>query len=247
MSVQGLEHKWPLSTHNITHFIAYVSLQGLSFRTAQLYTTVIGYKCKVSGYPAVTQHFVVRKVLEGLTRLKSEADTRLPITTFVLNKLVSALPCICYDKYEDKIFKAAFTLSFWALLNIGEITFSKGNNAGHILAVDDVKLTIDKLVIHLRFSKTDQTGKGVSIEIPQIAGSTICPFLNVSEYLAIRPKSTATKPLFCHYNGTILTRQQFSALLSKSLKFSGIEGGRATALSLAGYSDEEIQSRGLLS
>jgi site-specific recombinase XerD len=44
----------------------------------------------------------------------------------------------------------------------------------------------------------------------------------------VLPKSTATKPLFCHYNGTILTRQQFSALLSKSLKFSGIEGGRAT-------------------
>jgi hypothetical protein len=44
---------------------------------------------------------------------------------------------------------------------------------------------------------------------------------------------------------------QLSALLSKSLKFSGIAGGQykahsfriggATALSLAGYSDEEIQ------
>jgi hypothetical protein len=145
------------------------------------------------------------------------------------------------------------------LLRIGEIALSKGNNAGQILAVDDLKLTLNKLVIHLRFSKADQAEKGVSIEIPKITGSTICPFLNVSEYLAIRPKSTATKPLFCHYNGTtgILTRQQFSALLSKSLKFSGIEGGQykahsfriggATALSLAGYSDEEIQSRGLLS
>ena len=70
--------------------------------------------------------------------------------------------------------KAAFTLSFWGLLRIGEIALSKGNNAGQILAVDDVKLTLDKLVIHLWFSKTDQAGKGVSIEIPQIAGSTIC-------------------------------------------------------------------------
>jgi hypothetical protein len=69
---------------------------------------------------------------------------------------------------------------------IGEIALSKGNNAGQILAVDDVKFTLDKLVIHLRFSKTDQTGKGVSIEIPKLTGSTICPFLNVSEYLAIR-------------------------------------------------------------
>jgi hypothetical protein len=59
---------------------------------------------------------------------------------------------------------------------IGEIALSKGNNAGQILAVDDVKFTLDKLVIRLRFSKTDQTGKGVSIEIPKITGSTICPF-----------------------------------------------------------------------
>ena len=86
LSIQGLENKWPPSTDNITHFIAYLSLQGLSFRTAQLYTSAIGYKCKVSGYPDVTQQFVVRKVLEWLTRLKSKADTRLPITTFILNK-----------------------------------------------------------------------------------------------------------------------------------------------------------------
>jgi hypothetical protein len=45
-------------------------------------------------------------------------------------------------------------LSFWGLLRIGEIALSEGNNAGQILAVDDVKLTLNKLVIHLRFSKT---------------------------------------------------------------------------------------------
>jgi hypothetical protein len=39
---------------------------------------------------------------------------------------------------------AAFTLSFWRLLKIGEIALSKGNNAGQILAVDDVKLTLNK-------------------------------------------------------------------------------------------------------
>jgi hypothetical protein len=60
------------------------------------------------------------------------------ITTFILNKLVSVSPGICYNKYEDKMFKATFTLSFWGLLRIGEIAFSKGNNAGQILAVDDV-------------------------------------------------------------------------------------------------------------
>jgi hypothetical protein len=57
-----------------------------------------------------------------------------------------------------------------------------------ILSVDGG--TLDKLVIHLRFSKTDQAGKGVSIEIPKITGSTICPFLNVSEYLVINRNKT---------------------------------------------------------
>jgi hypothetical protein len=57
------------------------------------------------------------------------------LLTFILNKLVSVLPGICYNKYEDKMFKAAFTLSFWGLLRIGEIALSKGNNASQILVV----------------------------------------------------------------------------------------------------------------
>ena len=69
----------------------------------------------------------------------------MPITTFILNKLVSVLPGICYNKYEDKMFKATFTLSFWGLLRIGEIAFSKGNNAGQILAVDDVNKGNNKI------------------------------------------------------------------------------------------------------
>jgi hypothetical protein len=31
------------------------------------------------------------------------------------------------------MFKAAFTLSFWGLLRIGEIALSKGNNAGQTI------------------------------------------------------------------------------------------------------------------
>jgi hypothetical protein len=51
------------------------------------------------------------------------------------------------------MFKAAFTLSFWGLLRIGEIALSKGNNAGQILAVDDVKLNLDNLVYLMKFKQ----------------------------------------------------------------------------------------------
>jgi hypothetical protein len=54
------------------------------------------------------------------------------------------MKCVILSVDEDTMFKPAFTLSFWGLLRIGEIALSKGNNAGQILAVDDVKLTLNK-------------------------------------------------------------------------------------------------------
>lgn len=78
----------------------------------------------------------------------------------------------------------------------------------------------DKLGIKLRFSKTDQEGKGVSIEINKING-TLCPILNLSEYLKVRPKIKG--PLLCHFSGAPLTRYQFSVMLRKTLKHSGMQ------------------------
>jgi hypothetical protein len=50
------------------------------------------------------------------------------------------------------MFKAAFTLSFWGLLRIGEIALSKGNNAGQILAVDDVKPKLCICTLWLKYT-----------------------------------------------------------------------------------------------
>ena len=62
--------------------------------------------------------------------------------------------------YENKLFKAAFTLAYWGLLRIGEITLSNKKNINNILSNNDVHIVAgsDKLTIMLRFSKTDQVG-----------------------------------------------------------------------------------------
>lgn len=200
----------------------------------------------------VTQNFVVRKVLEGLKRLKSRADTRLPITPRILNKIVTVLPGICFNRYEEIMFKAAFTLAFWGLFRVGEITISGGNSEKRVLSFNDVKLLETKLIIHVRYSKANQFGKGVSIEVPKVEETPICPLSSMSEYLTIRSGNEG--PLFKHFNGSALTRYQFSALLSKCLKCCGIGAeqykshsfrvGGCTALSMAGYSVDEIQTRG---
>jgi hypothetical protein len=59
-----------------------------------------------------------------MKRLKNRADTRLSITPDILQRIVSILPGICFNMYENKLFKAAFTLAYWGLLRVGEITLS---------------------------------------------------------------------------------------------------------------------------
>ena len=101
-----------------------MSLKDLSANKAKSYISAVGFKCKISGCSDVTQNFIVHKVLEGMQRLKNRADTRLPITPAILQRIVSILPGICFNMYENTLFKAAFTLAYWGLFRVGEITLS---------------------------------------------------------------------------------------------------------------------------
>ena len=190
-----------------------------------------------------------------MNRLKNRADTRLPSKRAIFQRIVSILPGtgICFNMYENKLLKAAFTLAYWDLLRVVEITLSNKKNINNILSSNDVHIVAgsDKLTIILRFSKTDQLGKGVNIEIPKVGG-LMCPVEIVSEYLTVRP--TEDVPFLCHFSESFLTRFQFSAMLTKSLKYDGIESskykahsfriGAAAALSMAGYPIDEINNLG---
>ena len=134
-----------------------MSLKDLSANTAKSYISAVGFKCKISGCSDVTQNFIVHKVLEGMKRLKNRADTRLPITPAILQRIVSILPGICFNMYENKLFKAAFTLAYWGLFMVGEITLSNKKNINNMLSNNDVHIVegSDKLTRTLRFSKTD--------------------------------------------------------------------------------------------
>jgi len=252
-TLQKINISWPPRLDTIVQFIAYLSLKGLSANTAKSYLLAIGYKCKMSGFSDVNQNFIVQKVLEGMKRLNMKADTRLPITENILSSIILRLPGSCRNAYETKLFKAAFTLAFWGLFRVGEITVSKGNDINHVISANDVHVDVElsKVVVFLRYSKTDQFGKGVTIELKRV-GSPICLFNSMEDFLATRPSTDG--PLFCHFSGAPLTRYQFSAILNKTLTYAGIDHsnikchsfriGGATALSMAGKSIDEIKSIG---
>ena len=67
--------------------------------------------------------------------------------------------------------------------------------------------------------KTNPVGPAQTIRLTRSRDTNLCPVTALQEYVAIRPHS---QPLFCHFDGSPLTRYQFSAVLRKILSFRGL-------------------------
>ena len=248
----------PQSVDCITKFVAYLSLQKFSYSTVATYLSGLSFFLKTNSIPDFTDNFLVRKLLQGLKRDSGKEDARLPITSKLLSKLVFKLSLVTYSEFEASMFKAAFTLAFFAFLRVGEFTSGTKHEGGHTLQLRDVSFGsvqgVSGMSIHLRSSKTDQFGKGTTIFLAQsLHSSAICPVLFLENYLRHRP--TSPGPLFIHFDGSPLTRFQFNKILSKVIALTDhrLEGhvsshsfriGAATSAAMLGFSYDQIQEWG---
>ena len=245
---------WPPSVQDILHFIAYLSLHEFTVKTAQLYVASVSYACKARMVSDPTCNFLVKKVLEGLTRKKlSKLNVRLPITNRVLELVISKLPVVCDNSFEAKLFSAAYVLAFCGFMLVGELTQTSEQSVENILSATDISMNDadHSMRINIRVSKTDQSGYGSRIKIKGTRDS-LCPVRVVHDYLRVRPKVQG--PLLLHFNNKPVTRYQFGAVLHKTLKLTGLNHtqykthsfriGAATTAAALGYSDAEIKAAG---
>lgn len=85
-----------------------------------------------------------------MQRTTLHKDTRLPITLQLLNKIIPTLQTVCNTIYETKLFTAAFTLAFHALLRIGEFIVYKGNTPATIIHFHDIKMQHTNIQLTIR-------------------------------------------------------------------------------------------------
>ncbi|CAG2232678.1 unnamed protein product [Mytilus edulis] len=159
--------------------------------------------------------------------------------------------CVCKTRYELSLFKAAFSLAFHGLFRVGELVVTNSLQS-HTLQLSDIHILNGLLQVCIPSSKTDQLGKGSNICIYPQLDLNICPVNLVSEFIKSRPPVLG--PLFCHFDGSPLSRYQFVTLLKKAIDLSGIDQtrysshsfriGAATTLSMDGVSDSEIMRLG---
>lgn len=205
------------------------------------------------GIADITQHFIIKKLLKGMSRLGKRIDTRLPITIPLLSNIIQILPSVCISRYESLLFSAAFSLAFFGFLRIGEVALNSQNCSDHVITFDSLKF-VDKysaVELHIASSKTDQEGQGTVISIPAVRVS-YCPVKLLRTYVAARPSFQG--PLFCHFGGNPMTRCQFSAVLQKACRALQLDTNRykshsfrigaATVGSSKGLSVDELKACG---
>jgi hypothetical protein len=184
-SLQGLPTTWPPPDNHLVQFIAHLSIQGYKQSTAKAYISAISFYCKLHWNSDPTKHFIVQKLLQGLRRANLTSDARLPITLDILKLVIAQLPIVCNTTYETLLFKAAFSLAFYALLRVGEFALSKGNSVSRVLQIGDISLGSNHLIVRIRYSKTDQLGIGTNLTVYEMVGTT-CPVQAIRNYLGVR-------------------------------------------------------------
>ena len=126
----------------------------------------------------------------------------------------------------------------------------EGSN--HAIKIENVEVTNHNIKIYLASSKTDQLGRGTSIFVARQSDVGICPVKLLQEYLKIRPRISGQ--LYCHFDGSPMTRYQFSGILKQALGYIGFDQskygthsfriGSATSATMLGFSDEQIKVMG---
>lgn len=113
---------------SLVQFVAYLSAKGLSYATVRSYLAGLSYFTKIQGFQDPTDQFLVSKLLQGLKRTNHIHDSRLPITKHLLQRIITILPSVCKENYESSLFSSAFSIAFYGLLRVSELTVTPKQN-----------------------------------------------------------------------------------------------------------------------
>lgn len=159
---------------------------------------------------------LAKKLLSGFRRMSQSRDSRFPITLPILINILNSLPHVYANTFEVKLFASAFSLVYFALLLVGEITQTNRSQNNALAIHNMILLPSNSIKLSLAKTKTDQNGAGTTFIIT-LSDDNHQLFNNLQSYLNARPKY-----LLCHIDGSPLTYYQFNQILKRALAFLSI-------------------------
>ncbi|XP_066444897.1 uncharacterized protein [Eleutherodactylus coqui] len=190
---------------------------GSSADAAKKRLSAIAFLLRLHGTRDVTKDFVFGQIIKGWKKDRVTKDGRRPITFELLNAILNVVESVCTDASEAELFRAAFSIAFFAALRIGELVSACKSKPGGLF-FSDVVIDKDCIKIGVRRSKTDIYGMGEWIRVGKL-GTKWCPVLLVKEFAK---RHCGTGPFLCHASGFPLTKYQFTAVMRNSIRMLGL-------------------------
>ena len=262
-SLFGIVSPFPVSESILCYFTSHLAQQNLSSQTIKTYLAGIRHTQISLGLPepqAFSSLPRLKLVQAGVERTQAERSrksrVRLPITPAILQKIHDQWSPRAHESDFIMLWAAAI-LCFFGFFRAGEITIptrSSFNPHKHLCWQDvaiDNPLDPKMLKVVLKYSKTDQMGRGAEVFIGK-TGGTLCPVAGILSYMVVRGNHEGQ--FFMFQDGQPLTKDKFVkhvrlALQAAGLPYSNFAGhsfriGAATTAAAAGVEDSTIRTLG---
>ena len=147
--------EFPISSDTLALFIASLYEHSYSHSTVLTYISAIGYAYRVANFPDPSKSKRVQLILRGYSKLRpTGADTRLPITLPLLERIIMALNKTQTSHFQRKLIQAMCSLAFFAALRVGEFTIRPGQPLVNIIHLSNISFM------------TNQEGAVTAIKVP---------------------------------------------------------------------------------
>jgi site-specific recombinase XerD len=179
----------PVAPFVIASFISWMAQRGLKAVTISRRLSALSALHVKSGHEDPTKTNLVSETMDGLRRQRAaageRADRMMPVDPAKLQQMAGELSGSIVDTRDWAI----TLLGFSGLLRRSEIA---------ALNHDDVEWRDDGIVLHIRRSKTDQSGEGEVVGVPRASNEDICPVAALKAYLMATGKTEG--PLFRNHS-----------------------------------------------
>ena len=243
----------PATQAKLIYYFTHLANRLILHSTMKVYLSAIAYHSQLLGFPLDLDHMhQLHYLLMGIRRVQGSRLTkpqRLPISLHHLSALHTFL-ANRFIPHDARMLWAACTAAFFGLLRSSEYTSpSSDTQLPSTLLRSHLTFAADysHATLHLPFSKTDQFGRGASVQLFTLQ-SYLCPVSALAHYIAARRQTSG--PLFIFCDGTFLTRNDIYNILREAfptqanINTHSFRIGGATALSIAGVPEYVIQILG---
>ena len=247
----GGSHRLPVATHMLALHLVDEFLEGRKPGTIKGDLAAIAWFHKLAGLEDPSKHYLLKKVLTGLTKLGPPKKQKKPLTWALLGRVVGSLSEAHAD-YEVRLYRAVFILAYFASLRASEYTHSSTSN--HTLRLKDVAFSHadegTKLILTLSSFKNSK--RPARLVVSPSGVHNLCPVKAVKDFLKVR--KSGVEQLFTKRDGSRLSRHLVAKTLKGCVRSCGLNpedfdthsfrAGRTTDLVEWGASDAVIRESG---